>query len=118
MDVIAEYRLQLKYPDGKRVPVCLRLGRPVCRPTGIWECDGEVEGELSVNPARGEPFPAGGIGSTSWRALMAALRSVSNLLRMEVNHYEAMLRDETGRFPVHFDEVFPFPRDGERPPPG
>jgi len=53
------------------------------------------------------------MGSTSWQALMSALRSLYQLIRIE----GATLYEESGRFPIHFDEVFPFPRDDDLPRP-
>jgi len=111
MDVIAEYRLQLKYPNGKMNALRIQVGRPTRRDR-IWNCDAVIEGGLRLTYTQGEPLPAGGMGGTSWQALMSALRSIYHLIRTE----GADLYDESGRYPIHFDEVFPFPRDGEVTP--
>jgi hypothetical protein len=113
MDVIAEYLLHLRYSDGKMVPVRMRLSRPIQRPTGIWECAAEIEGGLRLTYTGGHPIPTGGMGSTSWQALISALRSLYSIIRIE----GGKLYEQSGRYPIHFDELFPFPRDGEAAPP-
>jgi hypothetical protein len=113
MDVIAEFRLHLKYPNGKMNAVRLRVARPVQRSDGVWDCYGEIEGGLRLTFTDGHPLPASGMGSTSWQALMGALRSMCEFVRIE----GAKLYEESGRFPIHFDEVFPFPRDDDVPRP-
>ena len=111
MKAIAEYRLHLKYPDGEMVPVRLRIGRPEQLPTGLWQCETEANG---LRPAFGTvPTPS----STSWQALVWALRLLYRLLRSDVSR-GTVLYDESGKYPIHLDELFPFPRDGEDPPPG
>jgi hypothetical protein len=111
VDVIAEYRLHLKYLDGGLVPVRLRIGRPRRLSTGLWQCETEADG---LRPAFGVvPKP----GSTSWQALVWGLRFLYRMLRSEVSD-GAVLYDDTGKYPIHLDELFPFPREGETPPPG
>jgi hypothetical protein len=113
MDAIAEYRLQLKYLNGRMTPIRIRVGRPVRDSTGIWNCEALIEGGLRLTFTNGEPLPASGMGSTSWQALIGALRNLYSLIRIE----GAKLYEESGRFPIHFDEVFPFPRDDDVPRP-
>ena len=117
MGVIAEYRLHLKFPSGETIPVWLRIHRPERLPTGLWECRTETEGRLRITFTGDGSIPGLTPASTSWQALMFGLRWVYHLIRMEVRG-GAALYDESGKYPVHLDELFPFPRDGEASPLG
>jgi hypothetical protein len=114
VDVIAEYRLHLKYPDGELVPVWLRINRPERLPTGLWECTGVMDGGRWAHPQYG-PFVSPIMASTSWQALAFALRFMHQMIAQEVRS-GAMLFSESGRNPIHLDELFPLLRDWQRPP--
>jgi hypothetical protein len=118
MSAIAEVRLNIKYSDGEMVPIQLRISRPRQLPNGNWDCVTEIQGQLrslyTAAGSTGGPVTAG----TSWHALVFALRFLSKLLEAEVGHSRAALYSHGGQhpYPVHLDELFPFPRDWERPP--
>lgn len=113
--MIAEYRLHLKYPDGKMAPVWMRIGRPVELPTGNWECWAVLDGRLR-GPTHGG-IPVVSMAETSWQALAFAWRFLYQLVRVEVRHAGAVLYSQSGKYPIHFDELFPFLRDSDSPPP-
>jgi len=116
MDVIAQYRLHLKYADGHMVPVWLRIGRPVEIPMGNWECPAEIEGELRVHCSSLGRRSSGMRGANSWQALAFTLRFMYDQIRMEVRD-GAVMYSENGKHPIHFDELFPLLRDWQRPAP-
>jgi hypothetical protein len=114
MDVVAEYRMNLKYPDGEIVPVRLRIGRPRELPSGNWHCDADIEGRLRIHSTANGPLSAGSDAGTAWQALVFALRFLSRLLRSEVRHGGAALYSHGEHpHPLHFDELFPVRREWE-----
>ncbi len=78
MDVVAEHRLVVLYPDGELVPVYLRVGRPRPHPKGDHVCLVQAEGlRLWEGPTE-----FGGVDS--FHALMIGLRFLYNMLSTEV----------------------------------
>lgn len=99
MDVIAELRLLVLYPDGAAVPVNMRVGRPVARTEGDWVCPVEAEG-LRMWQGPDEIY---GIGA--WHALMMGQRFLREILTSEVRQ-GAVLHGEDGQESVSVEELF------------
>ena len=80
MDVIAEHRLNVLYPDGEMVPVHVRIGRPHPHPAGKgdWGCVVQAEG-LRIWQGPSELF-----GEGSLHALMIAASFLHRILSAEV----------------------------------
>ena len=111
MDVIAEYPLRLKYPDGEMAQVRLRINRPVELTAGKWNCEAEIEmvGRLRIDALQEGPVPLKGTGDTSWRAMIVAIRFLYYSMLLEVRSTGAALYDDSGQRPVHLNDVFPVP---------
>ncbi|WP_157369443.1 hypothetical protein [Zavarzinella formosa] len=86
MDVIAEQRLDLLYPDGELVPVHIRIGRPQPHPDGKgdWGCLAEATG-LRIWDGPQEFF-----GEGSLQALMLTARFLHSMLLAEIERGAAM----------------------------
>ena len=99
MDVIAEHRVDVLYPDGELVPVRLRIGRPRPHPQGDHVCPVQAEGlRLWEGPAE-----FAGVGSL--HALMIGLRFLRDMLSTEVER-GAVLHWEGGKQHLTLDDLF------------
>src|SRR4051794_38267402 len=52
MEIVVEQELSALFPDGRVVPIRMRVGRPHPRPTGEWACPVEVDGLPSWQGSR------------------------------------------------------------------
>jgi hypothetical protein len=90
VDVIAEHRIDVLYPDGERDPVLFRVGRPRPHPEGDHAC----------------PVSAGGLriwsgetelrGVGSFHALMIGVRFLYDMLSVEVERGATLHREDGG----------------------
>jgi hypothetical protein len=99
MDVVAEQRLSVLYPDGESVPVCLRVGRPLPGSQGDFLCPVEADG-LRIWQG---PREFSGVGS--FHALMIGLRFLHNMLSFEVQR-GAILHWEDGQQHLTINDFF------------
>jgi hypothetical protein len=99
MDVIAEHRLVVLYPDGELVPVYLRIGRPGPHPKGDFVCPVQAEG------LRLWKGPAELAGVDTLHALMIALRFLHDMLSSEVER-GAVLHWEGGNQSLQLSDLF------------
>ena len=99
MEVIAEHKLLVLYPDGAAIPVCLRVGPLIPHPKGDWVCWVQAEG------LRLWQGPTSLFGDGSWHALMVGLRFLQEMLAGEVRQ-GAVLHWENGEYPTSLEEVF------------
>ena len=99
MDVIAEHRLEVHYPDGIVVSVCLRVGRPKPHSNGDYVCPVQAEG---LRLWQG-PKEFWGVGS--FHALIIGIRFLHNMLSVEVEN-GAKLHWEGGMQPLKLSDLF------------
>ena len=100
MDVVAQHRVDVLYPDGHLVPVLLRVGRPLPHPQGDFVCPVAADGL----PDRDGPTEIFGVGSL--HALMLGLRYLHHSLAIETER-GAVLHWEGGEQVLALDELFP-----------
>jgi hypothetical protein len=99
MDVIAERRLTVLYPDGELVPVCLRIGRPKPHQKGNYVCAVQAEG-LRLWQGPKEFF-----GVDSFQALTIGVRLLYEILSAEVER-GAVLHWEGGKEAISLSDLF------------
>ena len=107
MDVIAEHRVDVLYPDGEIRPVHLRIGRPRPHPEGRgdWGCVVQAEGlRLWEGPA--ELF-----GEGSLHALMIGAGFLHRMLCSEVER-GAVPRWPGGTAVLCVDDLFVLTKHG------
>lgn len=80
MDVVAEHRLDVLYPDGEMVQIDIRIGRPQPHPAGKgdWSCIVQAVG------LRAWEGPSELFGEGSLHALMIAAGFLHRMLSVEV----------------------------------
>jgi hypothetical protein len=93
MDVVSEEALSALLPDGRVVPIHIRVGRPRPRPTGEWACPVDAEGLPGWQGSR-DIF-----GEGSLQALMLGLGLLRSVL------LDATARGTVFRWPDS-EEVF------------
>ena len=76
-EAIAECDVECEYPDGRRVPLKLAIGKPQPWPQGDWQCPVRTLGP--------QPKLRNIRGVDSWQALQLALRFLEALLSAEVD---------------------------------
>lgn len=101
MDVIAEDRLDMLYPDGEMVPVHIRIGRPQLPPqsTGEWFCLIQADG-LRFCKCSPKVF-----GEGSFHTLMLAFYALRLALNYEVEQ-GAIPHWQDGTTYRNIDEMF------------
>jgi hypothetical protein len=99
MDVIAEQRLLVVFPDGETKPVILRIGRPFPHPKMDHVCPVQAEG------LRLWQGPTEFVGVGTWHALMLAIRFLREMLTAEVER-GAVFHSEGGEYAISIDELF------------
>jgi hypothetical protein len=111
MDVIAEHRLDVLYPDGEMVPVHVRIGRPRPHPEGKgdWGCVVQAEG-LRIWDGPSELF-----GEGSLHALMIAASFLHRMLSAEVER-GAVPHWQGGAEALDIDGLFVLPRAPDAEP--
>jgi hypothetical protein len=102
MDTVAEQRIDFLYPDGRLVPVRVRLGRPYPHPKGDWACVVQAEG-LRVWQGPAELFGVGPI-----HAIMIGAKFLHSMLSVEVER-GAVPHYEGGTASMSIDALFVFP---------
>jgi hypothetical protein len=101
MDVIAEDRIDILYPDGELRQVHLRIGRPHPNSKGKveWGCQIQAEG-LRIWEGPTELF-----GVSSLHALMIGVGFLRRMLTIEVDR-GAVLHWQGETEPLHVDYLF------------
>ena len=99
MDVVAEHRLVVTFPDGGPVPVVMRVGRPFAQPNGDYACPVQAEG-LRLWEGPNDIF-----GVSSWHALMLGLMFLRRMLAAELER-GAVLHWEGGDHSISVEQLF------------
>jgi len=99
MEIIAERRLEVQYPDGALVPVCIRVGRPMAHPKRDYVCPVQAEG------LRLWQGPKDFVGVDSFQALTLGLRFLYEMLSTEVER-GAVLYWERTKQPLDLMNLF------------
>ena len=98
VEMIAERDLTCVKPGGERVPVKLRIGKPIPVAGGDWTCRIEAAGLLNG--------PKDIFGVDSFQALFLAQAVLKSIVRDEIQKGSGFLAFHPEE-PVSFEDIFP-----------